>query len=458
MSKVKIISIQNLLIDLQNPRYDPRTNQKEAILTIVNEQGTKLLSLMEDIANESGLNPSELPMVMPSGDDKSFIVIEGNRRLSALKLLLTPSLVSSLNLPENTTKKIKAFHEKAKNSLPTEIPCTIFESREEAKHWIELRHTGENGGVGIVPWDGIQTQRFRGASPSLQAVEAVRNSKYIDDDTRSKLPKIAITNVERVLNTTEAREILGIDIKNNELIFNAPEEEVLPRLAKIISDIASKKKRVTHLDSREQRVDYAKEVVENPASHIDTTKHDTHKKGEISVITNTEKAGSSPKAIPAHRTTLIPKRLKLKISVTRLNKIYDELKRLDVSAYVNSCSVLLRVFIELSIDEYAKVNNISTVRIIPSKVNLIGERIPETKRELSLRDKISAVADYMEKENICEKDELHGARSIVNNREHVLSIESLNAYVHNRNFNPSDSDLKTTWDNLEDFMKHIWSD
>ena len=35
MSKVEIIPIQNLLIDLQNPRYDPRTNQREAILTII---------------------------------------------------------------------------------------------------------------------------------------------------------------------------------------------------------------------------------------------------------------------------------------------------------------------------------------------------------------------------------------------------------------------------------------
>lgn len=110
MSKVKSISIQNLLIDLQNPRYDPRTNQKDAILTIINEQGSKLLSLMEDIVNESGLNPSELPMIMPSGDDNTFIVIEGNRRLTALKLLLTPSLVSNLNLSETTVKKIKLRH------------------------------------------------------------------------------------------------------------------------------------------------------------------------------------------------------------------------------------------------------------------------------------------------------------------------------------------------------------
>jgi len=457
MSKVKVISIQNLLIDLQNPRYDSRTNQKEAILTIINEQGFKLLSLMEDIANESGLNPSELPMVIPSGDDKSFIVIEGNRRLTALKLLLAPSLVSSLNLPEGTVKKIKVLHEKAKNSLPTEISCTVFETRGEAKHWIELRHTGENGGVGIVPWDGIQTQRFRGASPSLQAVEAVRNSEYIDEATRNKLPKIAITNVERVLNTTEAREILGIDIKNNELIFNAPEEEVMPRLAKIISDIANKKKRVTHLDSREQRVDYAKEVVENPIVKTDATKRDVHKKSETTTSVVNGKTRLSPKAIPANRNTLIPKRLKLKIPVTRLNKIYNELQRLDVGAFVNSCAVLLRVFIELSIDEYAKTNGISMKLVTPPRVNTKGEQIPEFEREFSLREKLRVVADHIEKEKICDKDELRGIRTIVNNKEHILSVESLNSYVHNRSFNPSDTDLKNTWDNLEDFMKHIWS-
>ncbi len=457
MNKVKSISLQNLLIDLQNPRYDPRINQREAITTIVNEQGAKLVALAEDIVNEGGLNPAELPMVMLSGDDNLFIVIEGNRRLTALKLILSPSLVSSLNLSDSAVRKFKTFHEKAKDTLSTEIPCTIFESREEAKHWIELRHTGMNGGVGIVPWDGIQTQRFRGMSPSLQAIEHVRHSEYIDDDTRSRLPKIAITNIARVLNTPEVRGILGVDIKNNELVFKEPEEIVIPRLAKIVSDIATKKKKVTHLDTKEQRVDYAREVVENPVTRIDKSKPATQKKSDSSVNVSSGKSESLPKPIPAHRNTLIPKRLKLKIPVTRLNKIYDELQRLDVGAYVNSCAVLLRVFIELSMDEYAKVNNIPIKRIIPSKVNSTGERIPEFEKEFSLRDKISAVADYMEKEKICEKDEIRGIRTIVANREHVLSIESLNAYVHNRSFNPSDTDLKVTWDNLEDFMKHIWS-
>lgn len=458
MSKVKIISIQNLLIDLQNPRYDPRTNQKEAILTIIDEQGSKLLSLMEDIVNEGGLNPSELPMVMPSGDDNIFIVIEGNRRITALKLLLTTTLISSLNLPESTNKKIKTLHEKAKSSLPTEIPCTVFESREEAKHWVELRHTGENKGVGIVPWDGIQTQRFRGISPALQAIEYARQSDFLDEDTKNKLPKISITNVERVLNTTEARNILGLDIKNSELIFKEPEEIVIPRLATLVNDIANKRKRVSHIDTKEQRVEYAREIVDKPISKVGkSSSSTTNKKSEASITVDTGKTKATSKTIPVHRKTLIPRRLNLIIPVTRLNKIFDELKRLDISLYVNSCAVLFRVFIELSIDDYAKKYNIPTKEIIPSRINLKGERIPELEKEFSLREKLRVVADYMEDKKICEKDELRGVRTIITNREHILSIDSLNAYVHNRNFNPSDTDLKTNWDNLEIFISRIWN-
>jgi len=192
MSKVESISIQRLFIDLQNPRYDSRTNQREALMTIANEQGVKLASLAEDIVNEGGLNPAELPMVMSSGDDNTFIVMEGNRRIAALKLLSSPSLVSSLNLSDSFVKRFKVLYEKAKEVLPSEILCTVFGSREEARHWIDLRHTGENGGVGIVSWNGIQTQRFRGSSPSLQVVEYARHSEYIDDETKKNYPKLQL--------------------------------------------------------------------------------------------------------------------------------------------------------------------------------------------------------------------------------------------------------------------------
>ncbi len=450
MNEIKPILLENLLIDLQNPRYDPRTNQDEAIMTIVNEQGSKLLSLAKDIVDEGGLNPSELPMVMPSGDDSTFIVMEGNRRLAALKLLMSPSLVSRLGLPESIAKRYKTLHDDAKSKLSREINCSIFLSREEAKHWIDLRHTGENGGVGIVPWDGIQTHRFRGQSPAFQAIEFAKNSDYLDEETRKKLPKIAITNIERILGTTEARPYLGIDIKNNELIFKAPEEEAIAHLAAMISDVAHKRINVRSLDTPEQRVEYAKEVasrsIEKSSCQADTSSD-----------SGQEQVFNTSKRIPHDRKTLIPPRLKLTIPHTRINKIYYELQKLDISKFVNSCSVMLRVFVELSVDDYAEKHSISFDKIIAARINSKGEHLAAYKVEFKLREKLTAVADYLEKNDICKKDELRAIRTIINNKEHILSVDSLNAYVHNKNVNPQPSELKTTWDNLEIFMQRIWS-
>jgi len=158
MHKIISIKLENLLIDLQNPRYDSRKSQVEALYTIIHDQKEKLINLAEDIIIK-GTNDSDLPIVAET-DDK-FIVLEGNRRVAALRLLSSPSLVESLELPQKVTKKLKDLHESARNELPTEISCVVM-TREDANYWISLKHTGENEGVGVVTWDGRAKHRFRG--------------------------------------------------------------------------------------------------------------------------------------------------------------------------------------------------------------------------------------------------------------------------------------------------------
>ena len=60
----RVLPINNLLVDLQNPRYDPRASQREALRTIIIDQGAKLLNLAEDIVDR-GLNPSDLCIATP---------------------------------------------------------------------------------------------------------------------------------------------------------------------------------------------------------------------------------------------------------------------------------------------------------------------------------------------------------------------------------------------------------
>ena len=149
---------------------------------------------------------------------------------------------------------------------------------------------------------------------------------------------------------------------------------------------------------------------------------------------------------------LIPGHFKLAIPQTRINNIYYELSKLDLQ-YVNSVAVLFRVFLELSVDDYAKRKRITLKKVTSPKK--IGAK-PLTK-DMTLREKLKTVADYLEAEGVCDKQELQGIRSLVNNRMHVLSIDTLNAYVHNKDYSPTATELKQKWDNIQVFVERLWT-
>jgi len=446
-STLSLIPLENIFVDLQNPRYDPLDNQREALATIANEQGTKLVSLAKDIV-ERGLNPSEVFMVTAADDGKSFTVMEGNRRIAALKLVTSSSLLQSLGLEPRLTKEYKALHDQVGANVPRQVFCTVL-SREEAKHWIALKHTGENEGVGVVMWDGRARQRFRGSSPALQAIELVEASDYLDAETKEKLPKVSITNIERLLNTPDARAFLGIDVKSNQLVLRAPEEEALARLAMVVADIAHRRVRVSHLDTKDQRVAYAQDVAKRPLLQPAGTGDPNGSK--TSPTTNTKATAPAGRRINPDRKTLIPKRIKLVIPHTRINRIYYELQRMSVEEFVNACAVMLRVFVELSIDDFAERKGV-TLKI--ARKPKPGEA-PQM-RDMQLREKINAIIEHMELTGLCSKSDLRGIKTIYNNHDHVLSVDSLNAYVHNKSYSPAPSDLKTTWDNIEVFVQKMW--
>src|SRR5207253_2671095 len=107
------------------------------------------------------LSPMERLLVMPSAEDRTrFVVLEGNRRVTALKILAEPTLAEAVLTPveqANVKKWSKKFHD---GSPAEEVSCAVFATREEANPWIERRHRGEQGGVGIVSWGATESARF----------------------------------------------------------------------------------------------------------------------------------------------------------------------------------------------------------------------------------------------------------------------------------------------------------
>lgn len=119
---------------------------------------------------------------------------------------------------------------------------------------------------------------------------------------------------------------------------------------------------------------------------------------------------------------------------------------------------MFRVFIELSLDDFGKRKKIHFRKPVPPKA---GVKSPATgvakTKEMTLREKIKTGSDYLESAGICSKAELQGAGTMAFSSNHILSIVSLNAYVHNKDYSPTPSDLKANWDSIQTFVEYSWT-
>lgn len=85
----KTIPVGQLLVHTGNPRHEPARSQRGACQALIGVERQKLVVLANDIT-EHGLRPIDRMLVIRKG--RNFVVVEGNRRLVAVKLLSNPDL------------------------------------------------------------------------------------------------------------------------------------------------------------------------------------------------------------------------------------------------------------------------------------------------------------------------------------------------------------------------------
>jgi hypothetical protein len=442
-STQKKISITNLIVNIDNPRFDMVGNQQEAIEVMVKDQDKKILNLAKHII-EFGLNPSETPIVSPHEKKAHcFNVLEGNRRVVAIKLLHNPDIVKGNKI---FYRQIKPLSHKFHQAPVSKIPCAVFSKADDAFEWIKLKHTGENDGIGTVRWDAQQTARFdervSGKSAiALQAIDFLKKSEELDPKIKSNLSKLPSTNLDRLLRDKGMQELLGFRIEDGRLQTHLKPEELTKGLSKIAGDLISKKIKVKDIYTKEDREKYIETFQQN---EIPNKSNKSASIWEVTAPGQKSLSGSqlAKRGMPSAlmRKTIIPKDCILKIKEKRINNIYLELKKLDCEEFTNSASVLFRVFVELSIDAYLAAHRAEITR---SKGN-------------SLKSKVEDIANYFETKNILEEAKLKGIRAAVSNDHSILSIDSFNDYVHNRHLTPIAKDIKASWDNIQFFIQRIW--
>ena len=158
-----------------------------------------------------GLDPSDLIIVMPFGGGFGrYAVLDGNRRLTALRALETPDLLVDV-LPQALLNAMRRFSNEYNNAPIHEVQCAVFDNRDEANHWIELRNAGEAGGAGSVQWGSDEKDRFRarnGGKPNL-ATQALDFLETRGDITHEQRRDTATTTLTRILGSPDIRPKLN---------------------------------------------------------------------------------------------------------------------------------------------------------------------------------------------------------------------------------------------------------
>ena len=226
------VKLDDIFLDLNNPRHEPFKNQGETIEYLSRDE--YIIPLAKDIV-KNGLNPLELIAIIPdnTGLDngkKTYFVADGNRRICALKLLHDPELAPHKNR--------RSFEEAAKNwaGIP-DLPCVLFENRGAVKPWLDRTHGGEKGGIGPRKWNADQIARHSGNKRNQFALEFLDYAelhKLITSDKRER----KLTTVGRYLSNKRVRDAMGIHLGDrNELMRTRPKKDFHLLLEKFLDDL-----------------------------------------------------------------------------------------------------------------------------------------------------------------------------------------------------------------------------
>lgn len=479
------LALSSLFLDVENPRLDnPQESQVEAVRALISasKQKQKLVSLAKDIALH-GINPSEAMIVTASGTNQ-YVVLEGNRRLAAIKLLENPDSFKGLFSDKVQTTLQRLSREYQKKPIQM-IQCVIARDRDEARHWIELRHEGEQGGAGVVRWGTIEAARFRQIYGQkeihLQVLDFLQDQGLLEPEERHGVP---ITSVKRVVEDAYAREKLGYEINRGEFIPGEDKLHLASLLKRVVDDISSGRKKVRDIYHKEDRIGYIDELLKdqdplqsdasNTPEVVDSgtpdisgpvppepvsppAPHITCDEVQATILAEAQgsgTAGGTPTlpgtgakrsiSLNKNRLTLIPQRTIIRIPQARINEIYSELRRLPYADYINAAAVLFRVFLELSIDEYIRVHQPDFQKSPDDNSYRLGKKLEEVAQHLVDAKKLS---DQQVKpvKRAAQKDHFVAG-----------SITTMNQYVHNAFFKPSPDDIRIAWDTLEPFILKLW--
>lgn len=229
MDEKKQVNIDDLIIWTDNPRHGLHDSKDQYLETdviniLIDVVGQdKMYNLAKDICQFQGLMGNILPVVV--NNDNQFCVYDGNRRISAFKFLRNPTIISNSELRNKIVNLVNG-----KDLSFLDKVDVLVTSKENALTLMDKMHTGEQNGVGILPWDSYVRDISlvsRGRNPFYP--HAFRIAKLLEIKKKKDFI-IPYTNLNRLFGSTYLKEIF--EIKELSEIYQVQIKEAISELIK----------------------------------------------------------------------------------------------------------------------------------------------------------------------------------------------------------------------------------
>ncbi|WP_338507625.1 ParB N-terminal domain-containing protein [Erwinia aphidicola] len=286
---IEKVSPDLLSLDPRNPRlYNGKNFSENAeVADLVKElaNSADLEELIQSISENGYLSIEPLIIMLRKN---KYIVLEGNRRLAAIKLLKDPDLARKCRVV--VPKKISA---EVLHSLK-EVAVYLVEDESDARSFIGFKHVN-----GPHKWDSFAKAQFaykwfvnerktgltidditnklgdsnntvRSIVSAMFVLDQAKNQDVYDIHTDRLSPKFSFSHLYTALNRSEYREFLGLERDwNITLLENPVPRENLDRLKDVLSGLYGYKKdnKPALISSQNPDLKHFGEVLANEASY-----------------------------------------------------------------------------------------------------------------------------------------------------------------------------------------------
>jgi hypothetical protein len=426
---IKNLSLRLLEVNRANDRHGELENETSAIAWLFAERELHMRNLTRDIVNCGEIY--EMPLVSP--EKGKFIVFDGNRRVTCLKLLDNPRRAP--------TTELQAFFREQralwKGTFSENVQCQVEADRDRIDEILYRRHTGTQSGVGQSTWDDrmkaifvARTGKANGPSVADEIEKRLTDANLLP--ARGRIPR---STLNRLLSAEPFRNRVGFTMKGGRFEFTHEETVSLAALARIAGDLSRREivlGDIWDVDGKESYLNQLeKEGVLPNQSHL------VKQSGDAKPKSKAARAKPTAKTTPTVRKTLIPQKdfgLSWPGRLQRHHQIWEELQfYLELKKHPNAISVLLRVLIELALENYIGVESVA---------------VHENDKLANRLEKVGRHLEGVSKINNKQMDVIRKFKQ----GDKLVSADTLNKYVHSPNFAPSPEHLMSMWDSLADVI------